>query len=180
MKRKIIVLYLSAALCLSFVGCGNSQTSISDDPFASASVSTDNEEETELSADPEENTEYNEATLGYSVLYGELLSAIESENSAGKVIVFKTKIAPKLSNKLTVSQNYFNVVDLIEKQGCTEYDQIQYWAVADMMDGSESKVVSFTLNSDLIQVIANANGRFAASELGKYVDDLYILPSLQS
>lgn len=180
MKRKAIVLCLSITLCLSFIGCGNSQTNSSNDSIVSVSVSADDENEVKPNSNPEDNIEYNEATLGYSVLHGELLSAIESENNAGKVIVFKAKITPSMNNKLTVSQNYFNVVDLIEKQGCTEYDQIQYWAVADMTDGSESKVVSFTLNSDLIQTIANANGRFAAAELGKYVDELYILPSLQA
>ena len=47
-----------------------------------------------------------------------------------------------------------------------------------MTDGSESKVISFTLNSNTIQGVYNEN--IIDNQLGDYVDDLYILPSLQN
>lgn len=46
-----------------------------------------------------------------------------------------------------------------------------------MNDGSESKVVSFTINKDLIDRISNDN--IVANELDNYLDDLWIHPSLR-
>ena len=77
---------------------------------------------------------------------------------------------------MTIDQNYHNVEDLIKNQGCDKFDEIQYWAVADMTDGSESKVISFTVDSDLIQKIKTS--AVVAIQMGDYVSDLYILPSL--
>ena len=45
-----------------------------------------------------------------------------------------------------------------------------------MEDGSESKVISFTVDSDLIHKIKNDT--VVAIQMGDYVSDLYILPSL--
>ena len=45
-----------------------------------------------------------------------------------------------------------------------------------MTDGSESKVISFTVDSDLIQKIKTS--AVVAIQMGDYVSDLYILPSL--
>ena len=55
--------------------------------------------------------------------------------------MIKAKIESNISKKLTVSQNGFNVEDLILNQEAEKYNEIQYWAVADMADGTESKVV---------------------------------------
>ncbi len=114
---------------------------------------------------------------GYTIRHGELISAIESENDAGSVIVIKAKIESSWNNELTVKQNYTNAIDLIQNQGCDAYDQFQYWAVADTTSGEEVKVVSFTINKELIQTIKSGN--MVSDKLGEYVDDLYILPSLQ-
>jgi len=98
----------------------------------------------------------------------------------GTVMVVKAKIGSSYSNRSTITQNFFNVCDLICNQGCGEFDEIQYWAVADMQDGSESKVVSFTVPGDVIEVIAANDVQAFWQELDKYVDDLWVLPSLQS
>lgn len=45
-----------------------------------------------------------------------------------------------------------------------------------MTDGSESKVISFTVPKDLIDKIKS--GSVLPIELGDYVTDLWILPSL--
>lgn len=113
---------------------------------------------------------------GYSLKFGDLLSAIENNIDGKNVIVVKAKITSRLTNKMTIDQNYHNVEDLIKNQGCDKFDEIQYWAVADMADGSEGKVISFTVDSDLIQEIKSS--AVVAIQMGDYVSDLYILPSL--
>ncbi|MCM1231096.1 MAG: hypothetical protein NC489_13290 [Ruminococcus flavefaciens] len=91
-------------------------------------------------------------------------------------LVIKAKITSSLTNELTINQNYINVADVILNQGGNNFDEIQYWAVADMADGSESKVIQFTLDKKAIDGIYNGN--IVDIELGDYVDDLWILPSL--
>lgn len=108
------------------------------------------------------------------LLHGELL---EVKKNAG-IVVVKAKIESSYSNEATIHQNYFNVTDLVKNQGFDVYNEIQYWAVADMTDGSESKVISFTVSKSLINRIKN--GEVVDNQLGEYVDDLYILPSLKS
>ena len=121
------------------------------------------------------NSLYGIPTQGkeYKIQHGEFLSSTVN----GKIIVIKAKITPNLTNSLTIKQNYLNVGDLIRNQGLDEFDEIQYWAVADMTDGSEAKVISFTVPKKTISAVANAS--LSASDLGDYVDDLWILPSLR-
>lgn len=106
--------------------------------------------------------------------FGELLSFID--NNEG-IAIIKAKIKPSYNNEATINQNYFNIEHLIKDNDFTKYNEIQYWAVADMNDGSESKVVSFTINKDLIDRISNDN--IVANELDNYLDDLWIHPSLR-
>lgn len=110
-------------------------------------------------------------TNNYSLLYGELLDVGFNNNQ----LIIKAKI--DLKNN-TVSHNYLNVEDLIINQGCDVYDVIQYWAVADMTDGSESKVIAFDVPSSAISEIKN--GTIKANNLENYVDNLFILPSLKN
>lgn len=97
-------------------------------------------------------------------------------NANDGVTVIKAKIEPSLTNKMTIDQNYYNVCDLIQNQG-VEPDELQYWAVADMTDGGEEKVISFTLDSATIAAVKA--GTIAENRLGDYVSDLWILSSLQ-
>lgn len=114
-------------------------------------------------------------TTGLKLKFGDLLSV---NNGGDGVVVVKAKIKPSYSNKATIEQNYYTVCDLIQNHGFDTCTELQYWAVADMTDGSESKVISFTVNSDTIQTIKDGN--FPENLLGDYVDDLYILPSLKN
>ena len=81
-----------------------------------------------------------------------------------------------MTNKMTIDQNYFNVEDIILNKGGSSYNEIQYWAVADMTSGDESKVISFKLDKSLIDKIKNKE--VAANRLGEYAIDLWVLPSL--
>lgn len=107
------------------------------------------------------------------ITYGELVNA----NITGFTLIVKTKITPSLTNDLTIKQNYFNACDIIRSFGDNHFSELQYWAVADMTDGSEGKVISFTVPKSTIELITK--NKFADSILVDYVQDLWILPSLQ-
>lgn len=109
-----------------------------------------------------------------ALLHGDLVGVNYGGNG---VVVVKGKISALLSNKQTVSQNYFSVCDLIKEHGFDTCQELQYWAVADMSDGSEAKVISFTLDRATIEGVAG--GSIVDNQLGDYVTDLYIHPSLQ-
>ncbi|WP_024858416.1 hypothetical protein [Ruminococcus albus] len=108
--------------------------------------------------------------------FGTLLETNEYTEDGEKIIVIKAKITGSLTNNMTIDQNYFNIEYLIKNHNFNKYDTIVYWAVADMTDGSESKVISFTVDKPLIDKVAS--GKFPANQMGKYVSDLWILPSL--
>ena len=119
-----------------------------------------------------------EKAAEYSLLHGELISTITNTVNDKNVIVIKAKISPSYSNKATIDQNYFNIEDFVKNQNGSQFDEIQYWAVADMTDGSESKVISFTVNKDMINSILT-DKYFVPISYGDYVEDLWILPSLK-
>ena len=107
--------------------------------------------------------------------YGQAVDVIVN----GTTLIVKAKIDSQLTDRLTIDQNYYNVCDIIQHQGGGQFTTIGYWAVADMADGSEGKVISFDVPERLIQAIA-ANEDYPANTLGEKVEDLWILPSLQS
>lgn len=106
--------------------------------------------------------------------YGQLISVIHG--TKGTVVV-KAKIGAQINNELTIRQNYYNVMDLIQNQGFDAYNEIQYWAVADTTTGQEVKVISFTINKESIDIIKK--GWTTARSLDIYLDDLWILPGLR-
>lgn len=105
---------------------------------------------------------------------GDLVSVNYGGNG---VIVVKGKIQGLFTNDQTVKQNYFSVCDLIKNWGFDSCQELQYWAVSDMTNGEEVKVVSFTL--DRVSIEGVANGNIIENQLGDYVSDLYIHPSLK-
>jgi len=164
-KKWWVAAVAALLVLITAVGCGGSEEP--NDQAADQSP-TATAEEQEVKDDDQ---------AGPSLEYGELLEVNENEIDGKAVVVVKAKIEPQANNKMTIDQNYYNAADLIETQGFDKYDEIQYWAVADMTDGSESKVVAFTLDKDLIERVAA--GFFPANTLGDYVTDLWILPSLE-
>lgn len=126
----------------------------------------------------EKPTESQTVQPEYNLQYGELLSTTTNNIDGKEVIVIKAKIESSLTNTLTINQNYYNVADMIKNQGCDKFDEIQYWAVADMTSGNEAKVISFTLNSDIIKQIKGE--KIVDIQIGDYADDLWILPSLKN
>lgn len=158
-RRALAVLIISILACL-LCACGTL-------------VEEDKPEATEQANSPEV-TEPTAEEQELKLLHGELLDLNVNDNN---VAIVKAKIAPSISDKATIDQNYYNVVNLIRKNGFDEYGEIQYWAVADMSDGSEQKVISFTVPGEIVKMIAEAD-TFADNTLGEYVTDLWIHPSL--
>lgn len=105
--------------------------------------------------------------------YGELLD----ETTNYGVTVIKAKIAPSATKSMTIDQNYYNVEDYIKTHDMNGVTELQYWAVADMSSGNESKVVSFTVPEELIAKIQA--GDVPANQLGGYVADLWVHQSLK-
>jgi hypothetical protein len=125
---------------------------------------------------PKNSSNSTSVSSKYTLEFGELLDANPSGGADGNTLVIKAKISSSYSNKATINQNYHNIIDLVENQGCGKYDAIDYWAVADMSDGSEGKVISFLVNKDVLDAIDNQS--IVATTLDSYLEDLWILPSL--
>ena len=108
--------------------------------------------------------------------FGTLLDWTVNDLVSPKVIVIKTKITSNLTNKMTIGQNYHNIQSVAKAGEYNDYN-IKYWAVADMENGSESKVISFDVSSDVMKQLAN--DRILPGDLEKHVENLWILPSLK-
>ena len=113
------------------------------------------------------------ATTSTKLEYGELLD----ETTNDGVTVIKAKITPSATNNMTIDQNYYNVVDYIKTHDMNGITELQYWAVADMSSGNESKVISFTVPEELIAKIQA--GDVPANQLCDYVTDLWVHQSLK-
>ena len=163
MKKKTIILVIIVFIVGILIGSaiGSSGNSAKEQDTASTSETSTTKETTESTTDS-------------GVRFGELVSVIDDEDG---LAVVKVKISGSSSKKNTVAQNYFNVADLIKNRGFNKYTEIQYWAVADMTDGSEERVISFTLDKDTIQEIYN--NKIVDNQIGDYSDDLWIHPSLR-
>ncbi|MGL5417529.1 MAG: hypothetical protein ACRDAU_17800 [Clostridium sp.] len=124
----------------------------------------------------EENDEILDSIVGTHTIskikHGELLDV----RVVDRVLIVKAKIEPSYSNKATINQNGFNIEDIILNQGGDEFEEIQYWAVAKMEDGSESKVISFTLNKS--QIVAVKNRKLPGNMIVDSSEELWVLPSL--
>lgn len=90
----------------------------------------------------------------------------------------------KSSNKQTINQNYENIEKIVRSDMFKEYyhdtiKSIDYWAVADMSNGSEGKVIAFIVSDNMIENILT-NDYFYTSSYEDYVQDLWIHPSLNN
>lgn len=170
-KYAFLVVLLWVIIILAF--CSNKK---SDDnaPTEKSIEDTSKVEEFEDMADTVPDETQEEDTL--KLKHGELISAFEDAEKG--TIIIKAKIKGIGSNKLTIKQNYLNMEDFIKNKDGNTYNEIQYWAVSDMSSGEESKVISFTMDKDLIDSVYNE--KVFASDMENYVSDLYIHESLLS
>ena len=96
----------------------------------------------------------------------------------GDTLIIKAKISPSYSNTATINQNGHNIEDIILNQGGDTFNEIQYWAVSDMTDGSESKVISFTLKKKQIDLVKN--NKLFGRDIVSQASNVWILPSLKN
>lgn len=104
------------------------------------------------------------------IKYGKLLSVTDARDANGTVSV-RVKINSNLTNKMTIDQNYQNAVDLIANRGYNNCE-LRYFAVMDRTDGSEGKIMSFTVPASVVDKISD--GKIVAIQLPNYVTDLWI------
>ncbi|WP_338850060.1 hypothetical protein WHY53_06880 [Clostridium perfringens] len=158
MRNGLIIFFSFIIIASVALGCGN------DKPKKIEETKIE-----ESSGEINKNSEGNISKLKY----GELLDV----NINDKILIIKAKISPSYNNKATIKQNGFNVEDIILNQGGDLFDEIQYWAVADMTNGDESKVISFTLTKDQINAVKNK--QLLGNKLVDQANDVWILPSLR-
>lgn len=151
---------LLAAVTIALTGCGSSseEKTVSD----AVQVMFDFSESNFGEVDPN----------GLTLNTGELVSITQTDHT----VIVKAKIKSQLTNKLTVDQNSMNVYDLIKEHGFDTCEELQYWAVADMSDGTEAKVISFTVPKEVIADVAD--NKIVASDVMNHCDDVWIHPSL--
>ncbi|WP_283705530.1 hypothetical protein [Clostridium perfringens] len=118
--------------------------------------------------DPKKHTDIS------SLKFGELINTTIN----GDTLIIKAKISPSYSNTATINQNGHNIEDIILNQGGDTFNEIQYWAVSDMTDGSESKVISFTLKKKQIDLVKN--NKLFGRDIVSQASDVWILPSLKN
>ncbi|MCR5685705.1 MAG: hypothetical protein K6G81_09870 [Lachnospiraceae bacterium] len=102
--------------------------------------------------------------------FGELKSVVTN----GAVAIVSVKITPSLTREMTIEQNYFNVDDLIKNKGYDVFDEIEYYAFADTIQGDQVKVISFTVPKRTIEL--SKDEKIMGTMLADYVNDLWISP----
>lgn len=162
MLKKAIAVLLVGVLGLAAVGCSSGNSSSKSDSTSSTNSSS----------------AASGAVDGYTVPHGQVLDIKKTDLNGKSILVVKAKIKTDYGAILNVNQNYLNVADIIKDQGGTEFDEIQYWAVADTKGGDEVKVISFTVPKSTIQGVAD--DKIADNQIGQYCEDLYINKALQS
>ena len=149
--------YKAMALCLSLSGCGNSGKN--------EAVVLDFSEPTAYAQEVD--------SAGLVMRFGDL----QSVHQDGEKVIVKAKIEPNLTSDMTVKQNFFAVADLIKNHGFNTCGELEFWAVADMTNGSEEKVVQFTLEKDAIDGIYDET--ILDDQVGDHVVDLWVHNSLK-
>lgn len=158
MRKGLIIFFSFIIIASVALGCGNDKSK--------------KIEETKIEESSGEINKNSEGNIS-KLKFGELLDV----NINDKILIIKAKISPSYNNKATIKQNGFNVEDIILNQGGDLFDEIQYWAVADMTNGDESKVISFTLTKDQINAVKNK--QLLGNQIVDQANDVWILPSLR-
>ena len=108
---------------------------------------------------------------GLRLLFGEVGEINQLDNS----VIIQAIIKPNLTNKMTISENYDNVEQLIKKNGFNTCDSIRYWAVIKDNDVT-AKVIQFDLSKNVIDMIYSE--KIFGSQISDYATDLWIAPAL--
>lgn len=102
---------------------------------------------------------------------------LEVNTFAGNIII-KAKVSKNLLNdKMIRNSCYFEVYEAIQDYKLQYYNNLSYWAVADMTNGTEQKVISFEVSQEVMEMVANET--IYENQLVDYLTDLWISPVLQ-
>lgn len=176
-KRNTFAIVAVAIIILAIgAGSGNKgkkETSVSNETTTSSISETQSTEPTITTVESVTTIDNAEEDNSIKLNTGELIDIKEN----GTTVIVKAKINSQMTNKLTINQNYHNVADLICNQGFDKYEELQYWAVSDSTDGDEIKIISFTLDKNLIE--QTASKQLLPTQYEDCVLDLWILPSLK-
>lgn len=174
--KRIFLLLLALTTIFTFAACGTSTSAKpATTPTPTATLAPTPEPTPEPAPEPVRDQDWLRSLTPADIKTntGDILDVTYN----GTDLIVKQKISSQSSNKLTIDQNYYNACAIIRSLGGAEIRDLQYWAVADMRDGSEAKVISFTVPADTVKTIQTQ--QFPDNTLGNYVKDLWILPSLQ-
>lgn len=170
-KKKVILVYGSGAL-IFYILFGITMPDKENKTTITTEQETSKEEVKEETPSVEVTKEDNNFD---NLKFGTLLEKYEDKEKGQ--IVIKAKIKPNLTDNMTIKQNGFNMEDFILNKGGDKYNEIQYWAVADMEDGTESKVISFTLDKEIITSIKEK--KIVGNDIVDKAKDVWILPSIK-
>lgn len=109
---------------------------------------------------------------GLKLHYGELVDLKQN----GSTVVVKARFISHLSRQTFINQNFFNIGDLVHKNGFNTCEEIQYWAVYKQGE-TEYKVISFTVDKSAITALYNDN--IVPEQLIDFSKDLWISNGIQ-
>lgn len=176
--KKFLLLLLSAVMSISLIGCNNTTTN-KDKSTKDGKVEkqiSDTQKGVEKGKDlKDSNTENKngDKVTGYTAKFGKVIEA----NKTDKKLTIKYKIDSKSNDKSTLEQNGSNVEDLILNQGGDKFNEIEYVAFTNMDNGKEEKVLSFTVDKQLIRDIKDK--KVVGSQIVNKAKNVWISPSLK-
>ena len=94
----------------------------------------------------------------------------------GTNITITVKTGSNLSKSSIIKQNYFDAHRLVKSIRDYPFSTLTYLAVADMTDGTESKIIQFTVPEETIAGVLD--GSILETQLCDNITALYLHPSL--
>ncbi len=159
-KKIIVILCAISVILICFISCRNNNPSNIIPAGTPLSTVT-----------PETST-----TNEYTLMFGELLDIQTSGGTYGDVLVIKADMSSAYSNKAIIKESFMNIENIIQEQNIAGYSSIDYWAIATMVDGSKSKVISFTVPSDMITKIKS--GSLSRDSYANELQEYWVHPAL--
>lgn len=116
----------------------------------------------------------------YRLKFGKLLDVKNWEHEDKKRVIIKAEIKINFNNIFTVVQNGYNIENLILEQDLDKFekfDEIQYWAIANDGNIKEEKVISFTINKEIILKIKNRE--IEGNKIIENAQDVWVSPKIR-
>jgi len=148
----VVLIIIALIILLILKGSGNKKTNIKFDP-----------------------DDYKD--ISFSVNFGTLKDVTFKKADEDIICEVKIKIYPLGTNQETINAVYSSAKDVIYDQQSDVFDEVSFFIVATMESGTESKVMSFDLTREAIELIKKND--IPCSQYGNYVKNLFIFPALR-